>query len=53
MGWRDEEESKQLLDDSTEKGKYWTSKDNALDHTLWTTGFGRGYIPVIRQTREC
>ena len=24
----------------------------ALDHTVWRSGFGRGYGPVIRQTME-
>jgi hypothetical protein len=27
-------------------------KEEALDHTLWRTGFGRGYECVIRQTAE-
>jgi hypothetical protein len=24
----------------------------ALDRTMWRTGFGRGYGPVVRQTAE-
>jgi len=27
-------------------------KEEALDLTLWRTGFGRGYGPVVRQTSE-
>jgi hypothetical protein len=43
---------KQLLDDIKEKKRYWKLKEEALDHTLWRTGFGRGYGPVVRQTAE-
>jgi hypothetical protein len=43
---------KQLLDDLKEKRGYWKLKEEALDCTLWRTGFGRGYRPVIRQTME-
>jgi len=25
-------------------------KEEAIDHTLWRTRFGRGYGPVTRQT---
>jgi len=28
-------------------------KEEALDRTLWGTGFGRGYGPVVRQTTDC
>ena len=27
-------------------------KEEALDHTVWRTGFGRGCGPVIRQATE-
>jgi hypothetical protein len=27
-------------------------EEEALDLTLWRTGFGRGYGPVVRQTTE-
>jgi hypothetical protein len=37
---------KQLLDDLTEKRRYWKLKEEALDRTLWRTRFGRGYGPV-------
>jgi hypothetical protein len=38
--------SKQLLDDLEEERVYRKLKDKALERTLWTTRFGRGYIPV-------
>jgi hypothetical protein len=43
---------KQLLDDLEEKIRYWKLKEEALDHTVWRTRFGRGYEPVVRQTAE-
>jgi hypothetical protein len=43
---------KQLLDDLTEKRRCWKLKEEALDRTVWRTGFGRGYGPVVRQTAE-
>jgi hypothetical protein len=43
---------KQPLDDHKEKRRYWKLKEEALDHTLWRTSFGRGYVPVVRQTAE-
>jgi hypothetical protein len=43
---------KQLLDDLKEKRRYWKLKEEALDHTLCRTRFGRGYGPVVRQTAE-
>jgi hypothetical protein len=43
---------KQLLDDLTEKRRYWKLKEEALDRTLWRASFGRGYGPVVRQTTE-
>jgi hypothetical protein len=43
---------KQLLDDLKEKSRYWKLKKEALDFTLWRTRFGRGYGPVVRQTKE-
>jgi hypothetical protein len=42
----------QLLDDLTENRRYWKLKEEALDRTLWRTGFGRGYGRVVRQTAE-
>jgi len=43
---------KQLLDDFMEKRGRWKLKEEALDRTVWGTGFGRGYGPVVRQTVE-
>jgi hypothetical protein len=34
--------SKQPQDDLQEKGGYGKVKEEALDHTVWRTGFGRG-----------
>jgi len=33
---------KQLLDDLKETRGYWKLKEEAPDHTLWRSGFGRG-----------
>jgi hypothetical protein len=43
---------KQLLDDLKEKRRYWKLKEEALPCTPWRTRFGRGYVPVVRQTAE-
>jgi hypothetical protein len=43
---------KQLLDDRKEKRRYSELNEGALNCTLWRTHFGRGYIPVVRQTTE-
>jgi hypothetical protein len=43
---------KQLLDDIKEKRRYWKLKEETLDRTLWRARLGRGYGPVVRQTRE-
>ena len=37
-------------DDFKETTEYWKLKEEALDRTVWRTGFGRGYGPVVRQT---
>jgi hypothetical protein len=44
--------SKQLLDALKETRGYWELKEEALDRTLWRTGFGRGCGPVGGQTDE-
>jgi hypothetical protein len=36
----------QLLDEPKAMEEYWKSKQEALDHTLWRTHFGRGYGPI-------
>jgi hypothetical protein len=43
---------KQLLDDLEEKRRYCKLKEEAVNHSLWRTCFGRGYRPVVRQTTE-
>jgi len=37
---------KQLPDDLKEARRYWKLKEEALDRTLWRTGFGRGQKPL-------
>jgi hypothetical protein len=41
---------KQLLDDLEEKRGYYRLKDEALDRTVWRTGYGRDCGNVVRQT---
>jgi hypothetical protein len=41
---------RKLLDDLKEKRGYWKLKEGALNRTIWRIRFGRGYIPVLRQT---
>jgi len=41
-----------LLVDLKEMRGYCKLTEKALDCTLWRTGFGRGYVPVILQTTE-
>jgi hypothetical protein len=42
--------SKRLLDDLKRKRGYCKLTEEALDRTVWRTGFGRGFGPVVRQT---
>jgi hypothetical protein len=49
---RPERRHKQLLDDFKEERGYWKLKEGALDCTLWSTYFRRGYGPVLRQKAE-
>jgi hypothetical protein len=42
---------KLLFDDLKTMRGYWKLKEKALNCTLWTTHFGRGYAPVIRDYR--
>jgi len=39
---------KHSLDDLKEKRGYWELKEEALDGTVWRTGFVGGYGPVVR-----
>ena len=47
-----ERRCKQILDNLKETGGYLKLEEEALCRTLWRTGFGRGYGPVVRQTME-
>jgi hypothetical protein len=49
MGRR-ERRRKQLQYEVKERREYWKLKEEALDRTVWRTGFGRGCGPVARQT---
>jgi hypothetical protein len=39
---------RKLLDDLKERRGYCHLKEDALDRTMWTAGFGRGFRPVVR-----
>jgi hypothetical protein len=39
---------KQLLHDRKVKRVYWQLNEEALDRTVWRSGFGRGYGSVVR-----
>jgi len=41
---------RKLLDDLKERRGYSHLKEEALDRTMWTACFGRGFGPVLRQT---
>jgi hypothetical protein len=38
---------KQLMDDFRKMRRYWKLKEEALDHTLWRSRFGREYVVVV------
>ena len=44
---------RQLLDDLKEMRGYYKLKKEALNRTVWRTGFGRGCGPGVRQSVEC
>ena len=39
----------ELLDDLKERRGHSHLKEEALDRTMWTARFGRGFGPVVRQ----
>jgi len=41
---------RKLLDDHKSREGYSHLKEEALDRTMWTARFGRGFGPVVRQT---
>jgi hypothetical protein len=43
---------RKLLDDLKERKGYAHLKEDALDRTVWTARFGRGFGPVVRQTAK-
>ena len=43
---------KEILNDHQEMRVYLKLTEEALDHILWRTGFGRGYGPAIRLWNE-
>ena len=43
---------RKLLDDLKERRGYSHLKEEALDRTMWTAGFGRCFGPVVRQTNK-
>jgi hypothetical protein len=43
---------RKLLDDLKERRGYSHSKEEALDRTMWTAGFGRGFGPILRQVQS-
>jgi hypothetical protein len=43
---------KKLLDELKERRGYSHMKEEALDCTMWTAGFERGFGPVVRKTAE-
>jgi hypothetical protein len=43
---------KKLLDDLKERRGYSHLKEEAVDRTMWTARFGRGFGPVVRQTAK-
>jgi hypothetical protein len=43
---------RKLLDDRKERRGYSHMKEEALDRTMWTARFGRGFGTVVRQTTK-
>jgi hypothetical protein len=43
---------RKLLDDLKERRGCSNLKEEALDRTIWTARFGRGFGPVVRQTTK-
>jgi hypothetical protein len=41
---------RKLLDSLKERRGYSYLKEEALDRTVWRARFGRGFVPVVRQT---
>jgi hypothetical protein len=43
---------KKLLNELKERRGYSHLKKKALDRTMWKARFGRGFVPVVRQTNK-
>ena len=43
---------RKLLDDLKKRRGYSHLKEEALDRTMWRAAFGRGLVPVVRQTTK-
>ena len=43
---------RKLLDDLTKRRGHSHLKEEAVDRTMWTARFGRGFGPVERQTAK-
>jgi len=43
---------RKLLDDLKERRGYSHLREKALDRTMWSSRFGRGFGPVVRQTAK-
>jgi hypothetical protein len=43
---------RKVLDDLKERRRYSHLKEKALDRTMWTARFGRGFGPVVRHTTK-
>jgi chorismate mutase len=43
---------RKLLDDLKERRGYSYLEEEAADHSMWRTRFGRGFGPVVRQTTK-
>jgi len=42
----------QLLFDLKERRPYWKLQEEAPDRTVWRTGLGKVFGPVVRQNKE-
>ena len=51
-GRRGRRRRRKLLDDLKERRGYSHLKEEALDRTMWTARFGRGFGPFLRQTAK-
>jgi hypothetical protein len=49
---RQEKRRRKLMDDFKERTEYSNLKEEALDRTMWSAGFGRVFGPVVRQTAK-